>query len=494
MADPRDGTEPRGATRRASTPDPSLVGGYLDLREVGRGGFGVVYRAMQVEFNRTVALKILASAFDDDSARARFERECLAMGSLSGHPNIVTVYAAGYTTDGRPYIAMEFLPGGTLAERLAGRGIPWPEAIAVGIKICGALQLAHDSGVLHRDVKPENILVSAYDEPKLADFGIARLHGGYETRSGIVTATFAHAAPELLEGKPPSAASDVYSLASTLYALITGRPPFVVGDEDTLPGVIARIATEPPPDLRAHGVPDSVCTALEHALAKDPAARTPTARAFGQELQAAVRTAGEQPADMVTASPGLVDGFRPPPGATAEGRRFGFGGQRRPGVLIAAAVTLVVLVGAGVILATSGGGTSQPATTTNPKVPQAPPMPSTLAGYRKDGAATNSILRVFNTQPNYVQDFPWTMNDCASAMYTTQWRALTTADLVAAGSTDQHASTTLQAKQVKGVKTDHAGLIVGDSCHEPVFFFAGTTGVDTLVDVAIVTQHWTAAP
>ena len=133
MADPPDGTEPRGATRRTSTPDPSLVGGYLDLREVGRGGFGVVYRAMQVEFNRTVALKILANAFDDDSARARFERECLAMGSLSGHPNIVTVYAAGYTTDGRPYIAMEFLPGGTLAERLAGRGIPWPEAIAIGI-------------------------------------------------------------------------------------------------------------------------------------------------------------------------------------------------------------------------------------------------------------------------------------------------------------------------------------------------------------------------
>jgi serine/threonine protein kinase len=478
-----------GATRRTDSSERSLVDGYLELREVGRGGFGIVYRAVQVEFNRTVALKVLTNVSDDPSARARFERECLAMGSLSGHPNIVTVYAAGYTVDGRPYIAMEYLPGGTLAERLAGRGISWSEAATIGIKICGALQRAHDSGVLHRDVKPENVLVSAYDEPKLADFGIARLHGGYETRSGIVTATFAHAAPELLEGKPPSAASDVYSLASTLYSLITGHPPFVVEDEDTLPAVIARIATQPPPDLRDRGVPDPVCAALEHALAKDPSARTPTAAAFGSELQDAVRLAGEDPAAMVVATPG-GDG-RPPSPRLGAIRQSGFGSRR---VLIAGIVALVILAGGvGLALGLSGGSKSSTTPTTT-KIPQAPAMPAKLAGYRKDGAPTTSILRVFSGQPNYVANFPWTMNGCQSAMYTTQWRALTTADLVAAGPTDVHGSTTLQQSAVKGIKTGHAGLIVGDSCHEPVFFFASSSTFDTLVDVAVATQHWTAAP
>ena len=121
-------------------------------------------------------------------------------------------------------------------------------------------------------------------------------------------------------------------------------------------------------------------------------------------------------------------------------------------------------------------------------------MPAKLAGYQKDGAPTSSIMRVFSGQPNYVADFPWTMNGCAQGTYTTQWRALTTADLVAAGTTDLHASTTLQSKDVKGATTGHAGLIVGDSCHEPVFFFASSSSFDTLVDVAVVTQHWTAAP
>jgi hypothetical protein len=491
MADEQEPSGGSGATRRTASPGPSLVDGYVDLREVGRGGFGIVYRARQVEFNRTVALKVLTNVSDDPGARARFERECLAMGSLSGHPNIVTVYAAGYTIDGRPYIAMEFLPGGTLAERLAGRGISWSEATAIGIKICGALQRAHDRGVLHRDVKPENVLVSAYDEPKLADFGIARLHGGYETRSGIVTATFAHAAPELLEGKPPSAASDVYSLASTLYSLITGHPPFVIEDEDTLPAVIARIATEPPPDLRGRGVPDAVCAALEHALAKDPAARTPTARAFGHALQDAVRVAGEDPTDMVVAAPG--GGGRLASTRRGGMGRFGFGSRR---ALIAGALVLAILVGGGVGLglALSGGSKSVTTPTTTSKLPLAPAMPTRLAGYRKDGAPTSSSLRVFSGQPNYIADFPWTMNGCQGAMYTTQWRALTTADLVAAGPTDVHASTTLQPNAVKGIKTGHAGLVVGDSCHEPVFFFASSSSFDTLVDVAVVTQHWTAAP
>jgi len=474
--------DPSGArrpeTRRADLP-ASLVDGYEHLVEVGRGGFGVVYRADQVEFVRAVALKVLTGTVDD-SARARFERECQAMGALSDHPNIVTVYAAGTTQDGRPYLAMEYLPGGSLAERLSGRRLPWPEAVTVGVKIAGALQRAHDAGVLHRDVKPENLLVSAYDEPMLADFGIARLHGGYETRSGVITATFAHAAPELLEGRSPTPASDVYSLASTLYSLIAGRPPFVTGDDDTLPAVIARIATASPPDLRAEGVPDGVASTLERALVKDPEARTASAAAFGRELQEAARAAGVDPPPLVVApARGAGDGYR-------RSRR-----RARRWVALGTAVVVAGL-GVGLALALSGGDGPTPTTTTTATV--VPPMPATLAGYRKSGAPTTGTQRVFSGQAVFIDNFPWTMNGCADAKNTTQWRVLVADDVVAGGQTDQHGSTTLSVGDAKSVTTGRAGLISGDGCQEPVFFFVNSPAGDTLVDVAYTTQHWTAAP
>jgi Protein kinase domain len=469
----------RSETRRADTADAALVDGYDDPVEVGRGGFGVVYRAEQREFDRTVALKVLTGTVDD-SARARFERECRAMGALSDHPNIVTVFAAGTTRDGRPYLAMEYLPGGSLAERLVGHRLVWPQAVTVGVKIAGALQRAHDGGVLHRDVKPENILVSAYDEPMLGDFGVARLQGGYVTRSGVITATFAHAAPEVLDGQAPTTASDVYSLASTIYSLIAGRPPFVQGEEDTLPAVIARIATASPPDLRAEGVPDGVATVLEHALEKDPKARTASAAAFGRELAEAARAAGVEPPPLAIA-PARGSGDRP--------RRTR--GPARRWVALGAAVILLGL-GGGLAVALSGGSGSTPTTTTASTL--APPMPATLAGYRKAGAATTGTQRVFTGKPTFLDNFPWTMNGCADTKNTTQWRVLVPSDVVAGGQTDQHGSTTLQVADAKSVTTGRAGLIVGDGCQEPVFFFVNSPLGDTLVDVAYTTQHWTAAP
>jgi serine/threonine protein kinase len=480
MADTHDPGTPRGATRRTSTANTSLIDGYDDLTEVGRGGFGIVYRASQVEFNRTVAVKVLTGVFDE-SARGRFERERRALGSLSGHPNIVTVYAAGFTSDGRPYIAMEFLPGGTLAERLSGRALSWPEAASIGIKIAGALQQAHELGVLHRDVKPENILMSAYGEPKLADFGIARLEGGYATRSGVITATYAHAAPELLDGKPPSAASDVYSLASTVYSLITGRAPFVsAADDDTLPAVIARIATQPPPDLRGQGVPPSVCEALEQGLAKDPAQRTASAAAFGHELQAALRAAGHRPEDLVV----LPATASPPQPAAATAPRPRFGSRR----WLAAAAAAVVIVAGGATFALTRGSGSSPSGSTGPA------MPTSLTGFRKNGASTTATQRIFSGQPNYITNFPWTMNGCADATTTTQWRSLVPDDVVAAGRTDVHSSTTLQTSQVRDLTTGRSGLITVDSCSEPVFFLKSSAARDTLVDLAITTQRWTPAP
>jgi hypothetical protein len=476
-------------TRRAA-PEAPPIEGYEDLVEVGRGGFGIVFRAEQVAFSRTVALKVLTGTYDD-AARGRFERECRALGSLSDHPNIVTVFAAGFTSDERPYLAMELLPGGSLSERLAGATMPWEEAAAVGVKIAGALQRAHDSGVLHRDVKPENILMSAYGEPKLADFGIARLEGGYETKSGVITLTFAHAAPELLEGRPPTPASDVYALASSLYALLTGQPPFVTGDgdRDTLPALIARIATMDPPDLRGGGVPDAVCGALERALTKDPDARTPTARAFADELQAAVAGAGVSLPTVVTT--GRVPA--PPAGRRRAGRGAPRGLGRRA-VVIGSALAGLALVAAAVIAVSLSGGGGGGTPAGRARASGAPAMPSTLRGYRKEGSPTTVTQRIFADSPNYIQNFPWTMNSCADGMNTTVWRSLVPDDIVAGGHTDAHGSTTLQISAVKQVTTGTAGLIVGDGCHEPVFFLVRSAAGDTLVDVATTTQHWVAAP
>ena len=501
-----------GATRRVPPPDSMLVDGYVGLVKIGRGGFGVVYQGSQVEFNRTVALKVLTGAFDD-STRARFERECQALGSLSGHPNIVTVYAAGFTRDGRPFLAMEYLPGGSLGQRLGGHDLSWSEAASVGIRIAGALQRAHDLGVLHRDVKPDNILMSAYGEPKLADFGIARFHGGYETRTGVITATFAHAAPELLEGKRPSPASDVYALGSTIYELITGRAPFVTDDEDTLPILLARIASQPPPDLRPLGLPDGVCAVLERALDKNPETRVASAAEFGRQLQAAVRDAGETPTDLITLPPapdadteplrpgpppGAPPTSRagtpaPPPGAPPAGSATPAGGPDRRWVLGGVAAAVLAVVAVGTFLLVSGGGPGPtPSTTTTTTTASGTQIPSSLAGFQKDGPVVNAQLRVFSSQPNYVEAFPWAMNGCGDGEITTAWRSLTPGDTVSAGPTDVHSSTTLTAADVTGITTGEQGLVTGDDCQEPVFFFASSTGGDNLTDVAITYQRWTA--
>ncbi len=262
------------------------IPGYDNAEEIGRGGFAVVYRAWQPRFERHVAIKVISAVLDDTLLR-RFEHECLAIGALSGHPNIVTVYELGLTGDGRPFIAMEFLEAGALAHRLDSRGpMPWPQVTEIGIKLAGALQSAHAARVLHRDVKPENVLMSRFGEPKLADFGIARIDGKSETRSGLLTASLAHAPPEVLSGKRPAVASDLYSLASTMFTMLAGEAPYVRSDEESLAPLLARIATEPVPDLRSKGIPEALCAVLERALAKEPPARQPSALEFGRQLQA----------------------------------------------------------------------------------------------------------------------------------------------------------------------------------------------------------------
>jgi hypothetical protein len=261
--------------------------GFDEVEEIGRGAFGTVYRAHQVDFDRTVAIKVLTGVHDEQ-ARSRFDRERRALGALSSHPNIVQVFAAGVATNGDPYLVMAFARNGSLAERITEEGAMTADAaVDMGAKLGDGLAAAHAAGVLHRDVKPENVLFSGYGEPMLADFGIARLADGPATRTGMVTASVMHAPPEILDGARPSEAADVYSLASTVYTAIHGRPPFSRESDASLIPVIGRISTEAPPDLRADGVPAPVCDVLERGLAKEPAER-PTATEFAQSLRAAV--------------------------------------------------------------------------------------------------------------------------------------------------------------------------------------------------------------
>ncbi|HXA90548.1 MAG TPA: protein kinase, partial [Mycobacterium sp.] len=293
-----------GETDRGPTPPWSGIvaelaaAGFADAHEVGRGGSGVVYRCYQTSLGRTVAVKVLAADLDD-AHRERFLREGYAMGGLSGHPNIVHILQVGVTASNRPYIVMPFHSADSLELRLRRVGpIPWPNAVRVGVKLCGAMETAHKAGTLHRDIKPGNVLVNEYGEPQLSDFGIAHIAGGYETVTGVFTGTIAYTAPEVLAGRQPTVAADVYSLGATIYALIAGNAPHERRGGEELIAHYLRITSVPVPDMRPGGIPADVCTAIERALSLDPAKRPESAAEFGRELQAAQRHNGLPPDSM----------------------------------------------------------------------------------------------------------------------------------------------------------------------------------------------------
>jgi ATP/maltotriose-dependent transcriptional regulator MalT len=244
--------------------------GFDGVEEIGRGGFGVVYRCAQPQLDRWVAVKVLTADLDSDNLD-RFMREQRAMGRLSAHPHIVTVLQVGTTLSGRPFIVMPYHGKGSLWTRISSGGpLDWREVLGIGVKLAGGLEAAHHSGILHRDVKPGNVLLTDYGEPQLTDFGLARIAGGFETDAEVIMGSPAFIAPEVLEGATPTTGSDVYSLGATLFCALTGEPPY---------------GRSVPDLLRERGLPDDVTAVIERALVRDPSNRPASAAGYGEELR-----------------------------------------------------------------------------------------------------------------------------------------------------------------------------------------------------------------
>jgi WD40 repeat protein/tRNA A-37 threonylcarbamoyl transferase component Bud32 len=283
---------PGGAGPTDAAPVP-VLSGYAILGELGRGGMGVVYKARQLRLNRLVALKmILHGDHADAEARLRFLAEAEAVAAVR-HPGIVQVYEFG-THQGLPYFALEFCPGGSLADRLGGAPLPAAEARRTVELVARAMHAAHQAGVLHRDLKPANVLLDEAGRPRITDFGLARRVSGGSglTQTGAVMGTPAYMAPEQAEGKKEvGPATDVYALGAILYECLTGRPPFCAASAlETLTQVLAH---EPvPPRQLNPAVPRDLQTICLKCLQKSPPRRYPSAEALADDL---ARFAAGQP-------------------------------------------------------------------------------------------------------------------------------------------------------------------------------------------------------
>ncbi len=281
------------------------IDGLADPIEIGVGGFATVYAARDEVFGRRVAVKVLQSA--DADALRRFRRELELMGSLADHDHIVTPYRSGESAQGHPYVVMEYLGGGSLADVLDDRGsMPWPEAVGLIAPVAQALQSAHQGGVVHLDVKPANILLSDDGVPKLTDFGIAVLQ---ESTVTLRAFTLTHTAPETFASGEDQRdhRSDLYSLASSLFTLATGAAPFAKDGFDSMEAHMVRILTH---DVPPSGLGHEHDMFFAVALAKEPADRFQSADAFLAALTL-VGTGAASDETRVAVAPGPTSGSGP---------------------------------------------------------------------------------------------------------------------------------------------------------------------------------------
>src|SRR5262245_25640254 len=284
---------PQTPASSGSTPPPlptadlPRIRGYEVQELLGRGGMGVVYKAWHRRLQRPVAVKmLLAGAYAQPQELERFLREAETVAGLH-HANIVQVHEAG-DMDGRPYFTMEFVEGGSLAQKMAGTPQPARQAAALVANVAEAVHAAHQRGIVHRDLKPGNILLTADGTPKLTDFGLARhLEGAAGlTQSGVTVGTPSYMAPEQAEGKSRDVgpAADTYALGAILYELLTGRPPFQA--ESAAETMLQVIFQDPVPPSRLNAkVPRDLETVCLKCLHKEPQRRYASAAALVEDLR-----------------------------------------------------------------------------------------------------------------------------------------------------------------------------------------------------------------
>ena len=267
-------------------PNLRLVGGYALLEEIGQGGMGVVYKARQVQLDRLVAIKMLRSGSSSRDDLIRFRTEAEAVAALA-HPGIVQIHEVG-EHEGRPYISLEYVEGGSLDKYLAGKSIPPREAAAIVQAIATTIEFAHRHGVVHRDLKPANILLSRGSgglTPKVTDFGLAKkLDGDGHTRAGEVVGTPAYMAPEQAEGRLDiGPAIDVYAIGAILYECLTGKPPVTGHSFGEMMAKVRDDEPIPPRQLEAR-VPRDLETICLACLRKDPSRRYASAAHLAADL------------------------------------------------------------------------------------------------------------------------------------------------------------------------------------------------------------------
>lgn len=257
---------------------------YRILAQLGEGGMGVVYKAEDLRLGRQVALKLLPEqATRAEEARERFLQEARHASGLD-HPNIAAVHAIEETEEGRLFIVMALVEGQSLRERLRKGPLPWERAVAVAVQVLSALGHAHAKGIVHRDVKPANVMVGCHDEVKVVDFGLAKATGAEGlTRTGVVMGTAQYLSPEQVGGKPVDPRSDLWAAGMVLYEMLTGAPAFR-GDglEATLAAILHGAFT--PPSSLVPGIPQALDFIVARALERDPRLRYPSAERFRQDL------------------------------------------------------------------------------------------------------------------------------------------------------------------------------------------------------------------
>jgi tRNA A-37 threonylcarbamoyl transferase component Bud32 len=339
---------------------PRLPARYELPELIARGGMAEVYRATDTALARTVAVKVLAQPFAGDlELRARFAREAQTAAQLSGEPHVVTTYDVG-EEGGVPYIVMEYIPGGSLADRVRGGPIPPARALEWIGQVAGALDRAHARGIVHRDVKPANLLLGADGDVRVTDFGIARATWNHTlTGVGTVLGTSGYMSPEQAAGQRATAASDRYALGCVAFELLTGRRPYAA---ESVTAEAAAHATGRIPSASDAGedLPRALDGVFERALAKAPAERYATCADLAAALRGAFRESATETRRRTVPLPVTPGGET----ATTRYRRS----ASRPRWAVAAATVALATAGVAVAWVGSGAGDGSPETVVQTEV------------------------------------------------------------------------------------------------------------------------------